>query len=189
MILRFLIVEGWRCFVTATALGPFGDGLNVIHGPNGVGKSTLMWAMARGFFDNHAVTGYAVRSLQPWGRDLNPTVTLEFEQEEERYRLTKRFLSGPISRLSRFEDGDRLDLARCYVDRSNLIRIEAEFSRVFSFGRPAGDLARRLNPDKLVDHARVQHLDEPNDDRACDRYQRVRPFPLLHIVQDSPVHE
>ncbi len=62
-------------------------------------------------FDNHTVTGSAVRSLQPWGRDLNPTVTLEFEQEEDRYRLTKRFLSGPMSRLARFEDGDFVPLA------------------------------------------------------------------------------
>ena len=111
MILRSLTVEGWRCFVKATSVGPFTDGLNVIHGPNGAGKSTLMWAMARGFFDNHAVTGQAVRGLQPWGRDLRPTVTLEFEQEQERYRLTKRFLGSPFSRLSRFEDGEFVPLA------------------------------------------------------------------------------
>ena len=48
MILRSVRVEGWRCFAATVEVGPFIDGLNIIHGPNGIGKSTLMTALVRG---------------------------------------------------------------------------------------------------------------------------------------------
>lgn len=39
MILHSIQMQGWRCFVETTSVGPFSDGLNVIHAPNGSGKS------------------------------------------------------------------------------------------------------------------------------------------------------
>jgi ABC-type transport system involved in cytochrome c biogenesis ATPase subunit len=106
MILRSLEVEGWRCFANRVAIGPLGDRINVVHGPNGIGKSTLMWALVRGLMDNHAVGGQAVAALRPWGRTLNPRVTIEFEHECDRYRLVKQFLGSQSSELSRFENGN-----------------------------------------------------------------------------------
>ncbi len=55
MILRSIRVEGWRCFAAPVQVGPFTDGLNIIHGPNGIGKSTLMMALVRGLFDIRAI--------------------------------------------------------------------------------------------------------------------------------------
>ena len=78
MILRSIRVEGWRCFAVPVEVGPFADGLNVIHGPNGIGKSTLMTALVRGLFDSHNVKGVDIKSLRPWGRSLAPKVTIEF---------------------------------------------------------------------------------------------------------------
>jgi len=105
MILGSLRVENWRCFANPVQLGPLGDGLNVIHGPNGTGKSTLMLALVRGLLDNHAVAGKAVEALRPWGRSLSPTVTIEFEHQGQRLRLVKRFLGSAMSELSRLENG------------------------------------------------------------------------------------
>ncbi len=57
MILRSIRVSGWRCFADAIEVGPFQEGLNVIHAPNATGKSTLFEAMRRGLLDGHRVTG------------------------------------------------------------------------------------------------------------------------------------
>ena len=106
MILNSICLEGWRCFASSTAVGPFTDGLNIICGPNGSGKSTLMMALVRGLFDNHLVTGEHISVLRPWGRALNPRVTLEFTHDGVRYRLLKQFLASPCAELCRLE-GDR----------------------------------------------------------------------------------
>ena len=111
MILRTLELEGWRCFANPITVGPFSDRVNVVHGPNGIGKSTLMWALVRGLLDNHAVGGQAVTSLRSWGRTLNPRVTIEFEHDGDRLRLAKQFLGSASSELSRFENGQFVRLA------------------------------------------------------------------------------
>ncbi len=111
MILRSLRVEGWRCFAVPVEVGPFTDGLNIIHGPNGIGKSTLMTALARGLFDNHGVGGADIAGLRPWGRALNPKVAIEFEHDGERYQLQKQFLNAATSQLNRLESDRYVPLA------------------------------------------------------------------------------
>ena len=66
MILRSLRVQGWRCFADPVAVGPFSDGLNVLHAPNATGKSTLFEALLRGLLDGHRVSGREVEALRPW---------------------------------------------------------------------------------------------------------------------------
>lgn len=111
MILRTIRVQGWRCFVDTVEVGPFGDGLNVLHAPNATGKSTLFEALLRGLLDGHRVTGRDVEALRPWGRVLAPTVTVEFSHDSTDYRLTKRFLDRPIADLERRERGRFVRLA------------------------------------------------------------------------------
>jgi DNA repair exonuclease SbcCD ATPase subunit len=111
MILRRLAVEGWRCFANRFEIGPLSDGVNVLHGPNSSGKSTLMGALVRGLFDNHAGSAQAIKALRPWGRTLSPTVSIEFEHAGETYSLDKRFLQGSRSELSRLEGGRMVRLA------------------------------------------------------------------------------
>lgn len=111
MILRSIRVEGWRCFAAPIEVGPFMDGLNIIHGPNGVGKSTLMTALARGLFDSHGAGGADIKSLRPWGRSLNPKVTIEFEQDGEQFQLHKQFLGSASAQLNRLEDNRYVPLA------------------------------------------------------------------------------
>ena len=117
MILRSIGVQGWRCFVNPMTVGPFGEAINVIHAPNAVGKSTLLEALVRGFFDGHRVGGRDVEMMRPWGRDLAPEVTLEFTEGSTDYRLRKRFLDNPSSELFRnegkkfvrFSEGEKAD--------------------------------------------------------------------------------
>jgi DNA repair exonuclease SbcCD ATPase subunit len=105
MILNSIQVEGWRCFASPFSVGEFGTGLNIIHGPNGIGKSTIMMALARGLFDSHHVGGEEIKSLRPWGRELAPKVMIEFEQDGQQFRLRKQFLESASSKLFRQENG------------------------------------------------------------------------------------
>ena len=105
MILRSIQVENWRCFMEPVKVGPFSDTINVVHAPNGTGKSTLVEALSRGLFDWHGVSGRDVEAMRPWGRDLSPKVVLEFSQGGEEYRLTKGFLGNADSLLERQESG------------------------------------------------------------------------------------
>src|SRR5205823_14472893 len=100
MIIRSIEVAGWRCFLNAIKIGRFADGLNVVHGANGAGKSSLFMALGRGLFDDHASTAEPIKQLRPWGRDLAPRVTIEFEHNSSAYRLEKQFLDSKQAKLS-----------------------------------------------------------------------------------------
>lgn len=105
MILKRIVVSNWRSLLNDVEVGPFSDGLNVIHAPNGTGKSSLFEAMRRGLFDAHHVSGSEISAIQPWGRELTPSVTIEFVEGDETWRVQKSFLSGKSAKLLRLEDG------------------------------------------------------------------------------------
>ena len=103
MILKRIKVSNWRSLLGEVEVGPFSDGLNVIHAPNGTGKSSLFEAMRRGLFDAHHVTGGEIAAVQPWGRELTPSVTIEFIEGEDTWRVEKSFVSSKSARLFRLE--------------------------------------------------------------------------------------
>ncbi len=111
MILHSISVSGWRCHIDPLNVGPFQEGLNVLHGPNATGKSTLFEALLRGLLDGHRVSGKEIEAIRPWGRSLAPNVIVEFSHEETDYRITKRFLDKSSSKLERKENGRYVALA------------------------------------------------------------------------------
>ncbi len=107
MILRRIRVEAFRGFRLPLEVGPLGDGLNLVFGPNETGKSTLVAALARALFDRYSVGGEkAEADMRPWGTNLTPRVTVEFEAADASYRLEKAFLdAGRHAVLHRSEEG------------------------------------------------------------------------------------
>lgn len=103
MILKRIIVSNWRSLLDEVQVGPFSEGLNVIHAPNGTGKSSLFEAMRRGLFDGHHVSGGEIADVQPWGRDVTPSVAIEFIEGDATWRVEKSFLSGKSAKLLRLE--------------------------------------------------------------------------------------
>lgn len=105
MILRRLQVKGWKCFGDPFTLGPFADGITLVSGGNGTGKSSLFWALARGLFDRHGTGGKDMERLRTWDRDLSPEVVVDFDVDGASWRVEKTFLAGASSALSKL-DGD-----------------------------------------------------------------------------------
>jgi DNA repair exonuclease SbcCD ATPase subunit len=111
LILHSLSVANWRSLLTSVELGPFSERLNVIHAPNGTGKSSLFEAIRRAMFDTHLVSGEEIEAVRPWGRSLSPKVQVDFTQSGVRYRIEKTFLDGASAHLFRFENGKFQPLA------------------------------------------------------------------------------
>jgi energy-coupling factor transporter ATP-binding protein EcfA2 len=101
MILHWLEVEGYRGFGEKVRLELLPDRINVLHGPNAAGKSTLLSALVRGLLDTHRAGGQEVVALRPWGTALTPRLTVEFEQDGVVYRLSKNFLDDRGARLEK----------------------------------------------------------------------------------------
>ena len=121
MIVKSIGVCYWRNILHDFNIGPFSESLNVVYAPNGSGKSSLFEALRRGLIDRHNVKGEDIKEIQPWGKDLAPTVTVEFVNKGVSYRITKQFIRGARSVLEKrrgdqyepFADGSRADeLAR-----------------------------------------------------------------------------
>ena len=112
MILHRLEVGGFRCFSSKVVLALDPERINILHGKNGSGKSSLLWALIRGLLDTHRAGGKSVEMLRPWGTDLGPTIVVEFEDQGKRYRLEKNFLENRCAHLAEVQGAKLKPLAQ-----------------------------------------------------------------------------
>jgi len=103
MIVKKVHLENWAIFREPIEV-EFSNGLNILHGPNDIGKSTLVDSIRIVFFTKHTSHSEKVRSLIPWGSTLSPKATITFFQNGAYYRMTKRFISSEMSLLERLID-------------------------------------------------------------------------------------
>ncbi|MBK9384547.1 MAG: AAA family ATPase [Planctomycetes bacterium] len=99
MKLLSLRIESWKGIAKRElALTP---GVNLIVGPNEVGKSTVAEAL-RLLFDPSVKSSSKkdeIKAAQPAGRDVGPEVEVELEAGAVRLRFLKRFLRKPATEL------------------------------------------------------------------------------------------
>ncbi len=101
MKLCALELEQFRKFDRPVRVAGLADGLNLIVGPNEMGKSTLFAALQAVLFERHRSQAQTVKSFQPAGHDgASPRVVLDFEIGRQRYRIEKRFLRRPGAELT-----------------------------------------------------------------------------------------
>src|SRR5258708_7800816 len=82
----------------------FGPGLNVLHGPNDLGKSTLVEAIRLGLLLPHGST-HGERFVA-WGGGPEPEVEITFASEQQRiWRVAKKFGRNGSSVLDESRDG------------------------------------------------------------------------------------
>ena len=108
MKLCALELEQFRKFDRPVGIAGMADGLNLVVGPNEMGKSTLFAALQAVLFERHRSQAQNVKSLQPAGHEgAAPRVALSFAIGGGRYRIEKRFLRRP-SALLLLPDGRQL---------------------------------------------------------------------------------
>jgi DNA repair exonuclease SbcCD ATPase subunit len=100
MKLRSLAVNQFKKFTRPTRLDGIGDGLNVVVGPNELGKSTLLDALRAVLFEKYSSKAQAISALQNDRNKAAPVVELTFELGDGLYTITKRFMKKEYAHLS-----------------------------------------------------------------------------------------
>ncbi len=91
MIIHAIEVQNWGCIDHATLDG-LSPGVNILHGPNRSGKSTLLRAVRACLFDfDHDSTARQIRDAIPRGSNAIPVVKVQFEVAGGLYRLSKTY--------------------------------------------------------------------------------------------------
>ena len=120
MKLRKLSVNQFKRFTVPTQLGELGDGLNLVVGPNELGKSTLLDALRAVLFERYGSGARPIKALQNDRSGAAPVVELVFEVNGAEYTLTKRFVRSPLARL-RCPDGTLLEADAAENELRNLL--------------------------------------------------------------------
>jgi DNA repair exonuclease SbcCD ATPase subunit len=123
--IRWVEATNFRKFVGTVRVGGIGDGLNVLVGPNEMGKSTLMEAINGVVFEKAKAQTNRIESFRHLINGTVPEVSLGFDLEGKIWTLTKRF-AGPAGKaLLRCLDGRRYEGEEA----------EAELQRLLGFTR------------------------------------------------------
>ena len=171
-------------------------GLNVLHGPNELGKSTLVKAIRATLL--LPAGSAAAESLRAWNVDGAPSVALTFEQEAQRiWRVRKRFgRSGGQTYLDFSRDG------QAFSQESRGREVEGALQNILRWGiePPGGKSGRRGMPESffatalLGDQRDIDAIlnaslaDDPNAsgrERLTDALQALAEDPRLKQVLAS----
>lgn len=107
----------------------FGPGLNVLFGPNDLGKSTLADAIRLALLLPHASTH--CEPYVPWAGGGDPVVDLTFSTDEQRFwRVRKEFGKSGSSVLQESRNGKDFD----DVERAR--RVDAKLREILRWGLP-----------------------------------------------------
>lgn len=171
-------------------------GLNVLHGPNELGKSTLVKAVRAALMLPAGST--AADSLRPWNVDRSPGVALTFEQEAQRvWRVRKRFgRNSSQTYLDFSRDG------REFAQEGHGREVEGSLQDILRWGiePPGGKGGKRGMPESFIATALLgdqRHIDaildaslsnDPNAsgrERLTDALQALAEDPRLKQVLAS----
>ena len=108
MKIRSVAVNQFKKFTTPICLADIGDGLNVVVGPNEMGKSTLLDALRAALFEKYSSKAQPITTLQNDRNRAAPVVELAFEVDDGIYRIRKRFVKKPYAHLF-CPDGRKLE--------------------------------------------------------------------------------
>jgi hypothetical protein len=107
----------------------FGPGLNVIYGPNDLGKSTLVDAIRLALLLPQGSTH--IEEYVPWTGGRDPVVEMTFETEPQRiWRIRKEFRRGGAALLQESKDGVDFD----DVERAR--RVDGKLRDILRWGIP-----------------------------------------------------
>lgn len=101
MKLHRIRIEQFRKFLAPVEISDLDHGLNVFHGPNEAGKSTIAQALRTLFFERHNTKGDFVRVISPTGSaDAAPSIEVDFALGGQECKVAKTFFYKPRARLT-----------------------------------------------------------------------------------------
>jgi hypothetical protein len=107
----------------------FGPGLNVLYGPNDLGKSTLADAIRLALLLPITSTQFA--EYVPWSGGRDPVIEMTFETEPQRiWRVRKEFRRGGMALLQESRDG--VD----FEDVERARRVDGKLREILRWGIP-----------------------------------------------------
>lgn len=182
-------LEAKDCAGIAEAGVTLEPGLNVLHGPNELGKSTLVQAIRAALLLPAAAS--AAERLCAWGVDALPEVTLTLEEGPGRlWRVRKRFgKSGGSAHLDFSRDGES------FSNDSRGREVEGALQRLLRWGvePPGGRGGRRGMPASFITTALLGEqqaidaiLDASLKDDPSDS-GRVRLTEALQALSEDPL--
>jgi len=91
MMLHWVELENWRKHKKTRI--DFAENTTIVYGPNEKGKSTILEALSRGFFDKPSSNNQDIKRIKPLTASGNvaSTVKIEFTINNTRYRIEKTF--------------------------------------------------------------------------------------------------
>ncbi len=169
----------------------FEDGLNVLHGPNDLGKSTLAAAIRAALLLQHGSS--AARPYIPWGTTRKPTVTLVLEIKGRWWRVHKAFgtSAGGKSVLEWSNDGVTYSLEEEGRGVDGRLRellewgLAAPGGRGGSHGFPSSFLATVL----LGEQAMPYRLLEQSLDGDAEDSGKARLVEALQAMATDPLYQ
>ena len=136
MRIRSLQLEQFKKFDQPVLIEGFSDRLNLIAGPNEMGKSTLLLALRAALFERHSSKSQAIKALQPNHiQGAAPSVVVELELDDGHYRIEKRFLRRPLARLVR-PNGEIVEGNEAEAEIRNILRLERDDALPLDKGIP-----------------------------------------------------
>lgn len=99
-----LRVAAFRRFSDPVAIEDFTDGINVLAGPNEMGKSTFFHALESAFVVRHKVSGTVLDAMRPFAGG-EPLVEADFTVDRNRWRIRKQFGRGNAAVLTDISAG------------------------------------------------------------------------------------
>ena len=101
MKIKAMRVAQFGCFDAPIRIENFSGGLDVLAGPNELGKSTLLDALKAVFTEKHSTksTSSALGRRVPYGGGA-PRIEVDFDIGDNAYSLRKQFLSKPGAELT-----------------------------------------------------------------------------------------
>lgn len=104
MKLLALRAASFRRFMEGVAVEDLHGGVNLLAGPNELGKSTLFQALEAAFLIKHGTTGSVLDSMRPRAGG-EPLVEADFEALGRRWRIRKQFGRGKGAILTDVDSG------------------------------------------------------------------------------------
>jgi hypothetical protein len=188
MKLLELKVESFQCVERAEV--KLGRALNILYGPNDLGKSTLAQAIRAALLVASGST--EGDRFAPWYKDAGPRVELEFADDKERvWRVHKSFGRGASAELKYAKDG------RSFVTDCRARQVEEKLREMLSWGvpAPAGGGRTRGTPTSflinvlLAGQTDVESVFEVGLDKDGDESGKTRLRKALSALAEHPLYK